>query len=264
MTEIIDACAIRTVRWRQCRLMPANQNIPTRSYQLWGRIAAFPPTTIRSTVSTAACGTAPSRAGDQQPAWVFFDIVTNDRFGLGHRVPLDWVDKWRLYQIARYCDELVSDGQAAREPRFTCSLYLQTRAEAYRVLQDIATMFRGISFYGRAGDGLGRHAQGPGADHSQANVIEGRFHYAGSSRTARHTVALVSWIDPDDFGRQKVEVVQHPPGAARYGINQTEVTAVGCHSRSQAQRVGSHIRILRCWKLKPSASRSGCAGLHAR
>jgi predicted phage tail protein len=114
---------------------------------------------------------------------VFFDIVTNDRFGLGHRVPLDWVDKWRLYQIARYCDELVSDGQGGKEPRFTCSLYLQTRAEAYRVLQDIATMFRGISFYA-AGQVMASAdmPKDPVLTYSQANVIEGRFHYAGSSR----------------------------------------------------------------------------------
>ncbi|WP_251273993.1 hypothetical protein, partial [Enterobacter hormaechei] len=86
-------------------------------------------------------------AWTNNPAWVFFDIVTNDRFGLGNRIPLDWVDKWRLYQIARYCDQLVSDGMGGQEPRFTCSLYLQSRADAYKVLQDMAGMFRGISFY---------------------------------------------------------------------------------------------------------------------
>ncbi len=124
------------------------QNIPTRSYQLWGRIVRIPSNydPLSRLYSGVWDGTFKS-GWTNNPACVFFDIVTNDRFGLGHRVPLTGVDKWRLYQIARYCDELVSDGQGGKEPRFTCSLYLQTRAEAYRVLQDIATMFRGISFY---------------------------------------------------------------------------------------------------------------------
>ncbi len=129
-----------------------------------------------------------------------------------------------------------------QEPRFTCSLYLQSRADAYKVLQDMAGMFRGISFYA-AGQVMASAdmPKDPGATYSQANVIEGRFHYEGSGRKARHTVALVSWTDPDDFGRQKVEVVQHLDAIARYGVNQTEVTAIGCHSRAQAQRVGNHI-----------------------
>jgi len=245
MTEIIDA----KLRYPNCALAAVQvdasqfQNIPTRSYQLWGRIVRIPSNYDPLTRVYSGVWDGTFKSGwTNNPAWVFFDIVTNDRFGLGHRIPLDWVDKWRLYQIAHYCDELVSDGQGGREPRFTCSLYLQTRAEAYRVLQDIATMFRGISFYA-AGQVMASAdmPKDPLLTYSQANVIEGRFHYAGSSRTARHTVALVSWIDPDDFGRQKVEVVQHLPGVARYGINQTEVTAVGCHSRSQAQRVGNHI-----------------------
>ncbi|WMJ71321.1 phage tail protein [Stenotrophomonas sp. 24(2023)] len=245
MTEIIDA----KLRYPNCALAAVQvdasqfQNIPSRAYQLWGRVVRVPSNYDPLTRSYTGVwdGTFKS-SWTNNPAWVFFDIVTNDRFGLGHRIPLDWVDKWRLYQIARYCDEPVSDGQGGKEPRFTCSLYLQTRAEAYRVLQDMASMFRGISFYA-SGQVMAAAdmPKDPVQTYSQANVVDGRFRYSGSGRKARHTVALVSWSDPEDFGRQKVEVVQHLPGVARYGINQMEVTAVGCHSRSQAQRVGNHI-----------------------
>ncbi|PJO53745.1 host specificity protein J [Stenotrophomonas lactitubi] len=253
MTEIIDV----KLRYPNCALAAvqvdasAFQSIPSRSYRIWGRVVRVPANydPISRIYSTSGPGTTSGAwdgsfksAWTNNPAWAFFDIVTNDRFGLGNRIPLDWVDKWRLYQIAQYCDQLVSDGLGGKEPRFTCSLYLQSRADAYRVLQDMASMFRGISFYA-AGQVMASAdmPKDPGATFSQANVVGGRFRYEGSGRKARHTVALVSWTDPDDFGRQKVEPVQHLEGIARYGVNQTEVTAIGCHSRAQAQRVGNHI-----------------------
>lgn len=245
MTEIIDV-KLRYPNSALCAVQvdaSQFQNIPSRSYRVWGRIIRVPSNydPIGRTYSGVWDGTFKS-AWTNNPAWVFFDIVTNDRFGLGNRIPLDWVDKWRLYQIAQYCDQLVSDGMGGQEPRFTCSLYLQSRADAYKVLQDMAGMFRGISFYA-AGQIMASAdmPKDPGPTYNQANVIEGRFHYEGSGRRTRHTVALVSWTDPDDFGRQKVEVVQHLDAIARYGVNQTEVTAIGCHSRAQAQRVGNHI-----------------------
>jgi len=245
MTEIIDV-KLRYPNSALCAVQvdaSQFQSIPSRSYRVWGRIIRVPSNydPIARTYSGVWDGTF-KVAWTNNPAWVFFDIVTNDRFGLGNRIPLDWVDKWRLYQIAQYCDQLVSDGMGGQEPRFTCSLYLQSRADAYKVLQDMAGMFRGISFY-VAGQVMASAdmPKDPGPTYSQANVIEGRFRYEGSGRKARHTVALVSWTDPDDFGRQKVEVVQHLDAIARYGVNQTEVTAIGCHSRGQAQRVGNHI-----------------------
>ena len=244
LTEVIDA----KLRYPNCALAAVEvdasqfQNIPTRAYRIWGRIVRIPSNYNPLTRAYTGVWDGTFKSGwTNNPAWAFFDIVTNDRFGLGHRIPLDWVDKWRLYQIAQYCDQLVSDGQGNMEPRFTCSLYLQTRADAYRVLQDMASMFRGISFYA-AGQVMASADMpaDPVFTYSQANVIDGRFTYEGSGRKTRHTVALVSWTDPDDFGRQKVEPVQYMPGVQRYGIQQTEVTAIGCHSRSQAQRFGNH------------------------
>jgi len=245
MTEIIDV-KLRYPNSALCAVQvdaSQFQNIPSRSYRIWGRVIRVPSNYDPLTrVYTGLWDGTFKSAWTNNPAWVFFDIVTNDRFGLGNRLPLDWVDKWRLYQIGQYCDQLVSDGMGGQEPRFTCSLYLQSRADAYKLLQDMASMFRGISFYA-AGQVMASAdmPKDPGPTYSQANVIEGRFLYEGTARKARHTVALVSWTDPDDFGRQKVEVVQLLDAVARYGINQIEVTAIGCHSRAQAQRVGNHI-----------------------
>lgn len=245
LTEIIDA----KLRYPNCALAAvqvdasAFQNVPSRAFQIWGRIIRVPSNYDPRTRSYSGIWDGTFKAAwTNNPAWVFFDIVTNDRFGLGNRIPLAWVDKWRLYEIAQYCDQLVSDGMGGQEPRFTCSLYLQTRADAYKVLQDMASMFRGISFYA-AGQVMASAdmPKDPVYTYSQANVVDGRFTYEGSARKVRHTVALVSWTDPDDFGRQKVEPVQLLDGIARYGVNQIEVTALGCHSKSQAQRVGNHI-----------------------
>lgn len=245
MTEIIDV----KLRYPNCALAAIQidgsqfQGKPTTAYRIWGRIIRVPSNydPIARTYSGVWDGTFKS-AWTNNPAWVFFDMVTNDRFGLGDRIPLDWVNKWRLYEIAQYCDQLVSDGMGGMEPRFTCSLYLQTRESAHKVLQDMASMFRGISFYA-AGQIMASAdmPKDPVYTYSQANVVDGKFKYIGSGSKARHTVALVSWSDPDDFGRQKVEPVQLQEGVARYGVNQIEVTAFGCHSKSQAQRVGLHI-----------------------
>lgn len=245
MTEIIDV----KLRYPNCALAAIQidgsqfQGKPTTAYRIWGRIIRVPSNydPIARTYSGVWDGTFKS-AWTNNPAWVFFDMVTNDRFGLGDRIPLDWVNKWRLYEIAQYCDQLVSDGMGGMEPRFTCSLYLQTRESAHKVLQDMASMFRGISFYA-AGQIMASAdmPKDPVYTYSQANVVDGKFKYIGSGSKARHTVALVSWSDPDDFGRQKVEPVQLQEGIARYGVNQIEVTAFGCHSKSQAQRVGLHI-----------------------
>jgi len=245
MTEVIDA----KLRYPNCALAAVEvdasqfQNIPTRGYRVWGRIIRIPSNYDPLTRNYTGVWDGTFKSGwTNNPAWAFFDIVTNDRFGLGNRIPLDYVDKWRLYQIAQYCDQLVSDGQGNMEPRFTCSLYMQTRADAYRVLQDMASMFRGITFYA-AGQVMASADMpaDPVYTFTQANVVDGRFVYEGSSRRVRHTVALVSWTDPDDFGRRKVEPVPYLPGVQRYGIQQTEVTGVGCHSKSQAQRIGNHI-----------------------
>lgn len=245
LTEVIDA----KLRYPNCALAAVQvdasqfQSVPARAYRIWGRIIRVPSNydPLTRTYTGVWDGTFKS-AWTNNPAWVFYDIVTNDRFGLGHRIPQAYVDKWNLYAIARYCDQLVSDGMGGMEPRFTCSLYLQTEADAFKVLQDMASMFRGISYYA-AGQVMASAdmPKDPSWTYTAANVIGGEFKYEGIGRRARHTVAQVSWTDPDDFGRQKVETVQLRSRIARYGINSTSVIAFGCHSRGQAQRIGNHI-----------------------
>ncbi|WP_372356990.1 host specificity protein J [Xanthomonas sp. NCPPB 3443] len=245
ITEIIDA----KLRYPNTALLAIEldasqfQAIPTVASDNDGRIIQVPSNYNPDTRSYSGIwdGTFKSALSDN-PAWVFFDIVTQDRFGMGNTIPMAWVDRWRLYQIAQYCDELVSDGFGGMEPRFTCNVYLQTKADAWRVLQDLAAVFRGITYYAQ-GQVLASAdmPMDPVYSYTKGNVIDGKFTYSGSARKTRYTVALVSWNDPADFGKAKVEPVQYLPGIAKYGVQEVEVTAFGCTSKSQAQRVGNHI-----------------------
>lgn len=178
-------------------------------------------------------------AWTDNPAWCFYDLVTTERYGLGNYVPPELADKWVLYTIGQYCDQLVPDGFGGFEPRFACNVYFQTREEAFKVLQDMASVFRAMIYWA---NGTVTAVQDSPADPSQlfsnSNVIDGKFTYAGSSQKQRHTVAMVRWNDPEDFYRQKVEYVEDAAGIERYGVVETEIIAVGCTSRGQAHRVG--------------------------
>lgn len=178
-------------------------------------------------------------AWSDNPAWCFYDLLTNDRYGLGHHIPQAQIDKWALYQAGQYCDARVPDGRGGFEPRFTCNLYLQTREQAYKVVQDLASVFRAMVYWSGGAITVSQDAPSdPVFQFAPANVIDGEFAYQGSSAKARHTVAMVSWNDPLDFYRQKVEYVEDLEGIARYGVVQTEVFALGCTSQGQAHRVG--------------------------
>jgi hypothetical protein len=221
----------------------AFQSIPTRSYDMFGRIIQVPSNyDPRTRVYSGVWDGTFKPSWSDNPAWVFRDLVLSDRYGLGDRITPAQLDKWALYKIAQYCDVMVPDGKGGTEPRFTCNLYLQSRKQAYAVLQDIASIFRGISYWG--GGSIIASADMPSDPvyvYTAANVIGGKFTRAGSSKATRYTVALVTWNDPEDSCKQKVEYVEDQEGIARYGIQQIEITAFGCTSQGQAHRAGRWI-----------------------
>lgn len=197
-------------------------------------------------------------AWTDNPAWCFYDLITNGRYGLGDFIDPAQVDKWSLYTIGQYCDELVDDGFGGKEPRFSCNLYLQTQAEAFKVVQDMAAIFRGMVYWST---GLITPIQDSPSDavalYTNANVENALFTYQGSSQKTRHTVALVTWNDPADFYAQKKEYVEGDAASmARYGIVQTSVVAMGCTSRGQAHRAGK-------WLLYSEANETETVTFHA-
>ncbi|WP_430444787.1 MAG: host specificity protein J [Pseudomonas piscis] len=216
------------------------QSIPTRSFDLRGRIIRVPSNyDPASRIYSGVWDGSFKTAWTDNPAWIFYDLLLHYRYGLGHLLNAAQVDRWELYRIGQYCDQPVPDGKGGAEPRFTCNLFLQTRSNALDVLQDLATTFRGMAYWA-AGSvmAVADIPEDPVYTYANANVIDGKFGYYGSAKKTRYTVALVSWNDPSDFYRQKVEYVDDQAGITRYGIQQTEITATGCTSQGQAQRIG--------------------------
>lgn len=183
------------------------------------------------------------------PAWILYDICSNSRYGLGKWLDENSLDKWSLYEIAKYCDGVnaggdfvgVSDGLGGKEARFACNLYLQGHHEAFSVLNEIASVFRGM-LYWQSGQVVGVQdaPKEPVMLFSSANVQDGQFLYEGTSKKQRHNVAYVTWNNPEDFYKSNVEYVEDRQGIidAAGQLFTTDVKAVGCTSQAQARRLG--------------------------
>ena len=178
-------------------------------------------------------------AWTDNPAWILYDLATTARFGLGGYISPQMIDKWTLYTIAQYCDEFVPDGFGGMEPRYTCSIYLQSRQDAITLLQQIAAIFNGMIFW--SGGMLTVSADMP-ADpvmtYTAANVIDGTFIYTGTPLNQRHTVALVTWTNRANRCQQEIEYVEDRDAINEWGVREAAVVALGCTSRGQAHRVG--------------------------
>lgn len=178
-------------------------------------------------------------AYSNNPAWVFYDICLNWRYGLGRRLDASMIDKWALYQIARYCDEMVSDGLGGQEPRFAVNVYLQSQQDAFTVLQSLSSIFRGMAYWNGEQVTVAMDApQTPVYTFSRANVVDGIFNYTGTRARDRHTVAKVAWDNPKSDFKTEYEFVRDEYAIAKYGINQLDINMMGCTSQGQAQRAG--------------------------
>ncbi|MER4951798.1 DUF1983 domain-containing protein [Klebsiella pneumoniae] len=179
-------------------------------------------------------------AWTDNPAWIYYDIVVSDRFGLGDRLTSANISKWALYPIAQYCDQLVPDGRGGdgMEPRYICNVYVQERNDAYTVLRDFAAIFRGMTCW--SGEQIIVQADMPrdvDFNYTRANIL-GSPRYSSSTSKARYTNALVSWSDPDNAYADAMEPAFIPELVSRYSFNQLEVTAIGCTRQSEAHRKG--------------------------
>lgn len=174
------------------------------------------------------------------PVWIYFDLLTNEEYGAGEYIKEDMLDKWSMYQIAKYCDELVPDGFGGREPRFTCNVYIQTKQEAFKLLRDLTSVFRAMSYWSSGTQMLVQDSpKEPIYQFNNTNVIGGKFSRSGSNIKTRHNVVLVTWNDPKKYFKQSVEYIEDSEAIVKMGyISQTEVVAFGCTSRGQARRLG--------------------------
>lgn len=188
-------------------------------------------------------------AWTNNPAWIFYDLLVSNRYGLGEFVSPDIIDKWSLYTIAQYCDQLVPSGykngdtgQMIMEPRFTYNGVINSRDEAFFVLQSITQAWRGMAYWA-----MGKvfatadMPTDPVRLVTPANVIGGDFEYAGTAIKARHSVVMVRWNDPDDFYRPATEIVIDTALLQKYGWREKSVQLRGCTSRGLAHRYGKWI-----------------------
>lgn len=180
-------------------------------------------------------------AWTDNPAWIYYDIILNERFGLGQRIDATQIDKWELYRIAQYCDQLVPDGKggSGTEPRFRCNVYIQDRNDAWTVLRDLAGIFRGMTYWG---DNkmyvLADMPRDVWHIYNHASVVEGKFTFADPSETTRNTAVLVNWSDPANHYKDTPEPVYDNDLAMRFDYRQLEMTAIGCTRQSEANRRG--------------------------
>jgi predicted phage tail protein len=220
-------------------------SIPVRKYLIRGTKVRIPSngtvdTTThlgRITYSGLFDGTLSAATWTNDPAWCLFDLLTDTRYGCG--ISEASLDVYDFYEISRYCNELVDDGKGGQEPRFSLNLLINSRDEVYNVIQQLTSIFRGISYYG-AGSLVLRQDKPADAQYllGPSNVIDGLFIYSGTSQKVRHTCATVGWQSYDTLGEVEYEYVEDHDAVAKYGIINKDIRAIGCYSQGQAHRLG--------------------------
>ena len=228
--------------------------VPNRSYDLMGLLVNVPngysppEPTFNGTWKAGSYPSiwvgdfAASKKWTSNPAWVFYDIITNKRYGLGDYFPESSIDKWSLYEIAKYCDELVDDGRGGLEPRFQCNVVLQERQDAYNLLQNLVSCFQGMLYWGYGTLFVNTSKLYSAVyNFTNANVVDGKFTYSDSAKSTRSTVVKIKWRDPDNLYKEDVVKVEDVEGILKYGYIEKEISSFGCTSRGQATRYANWV-----------------------
>lgn len=245
ITEVIDA----RLRYPHTALLYVSfnaksfNNIPKISCMPKGRIIRIPSNydPIARTYSGTWDGTF-KWGWTNNPAWIWFDVLTEPRFGLGRRVTPEMLDKWELYRIAQRCDQKVPDGKggSGTEPRFMFDVYIQSQADAWQVIKDIAAGFNGMTFWG---NNMFNVVSDMPADTSKLQILTrasvvGKPVYSSGSEKNRFSSALINFSDPDNHYQDRTTAVMFPELVKQFKFKQTQITAIGCTRESEAQRRG--------------------------
>lgn len=245
ITEVIDA----RLRYPHTALLYVSfnaksfNNIPKISCKPKGRIIRIPANydPIARTYSGSWDGTF-KWGWTNNPAWIWFDVLTVPRFGLGRRVTPEMLDKWELYRIAQRCDQKVPDGKggSGTEPRFMFDVYIQSQADAWQVIKDIAAGFNGMTFWG---NNMFNVVSDMPADTSKLQILTrasvvGKPVYSSGSEKTRFSSALINFSDPDNHYQDRTTAVMFPDLVKQFKFKQTQITAIGCTRESEAQRRG--------------------------
>lgn len=246
-TEIIDAkltypnSAIVGLRFDSDQF----QSIPRRNYHLRGLIVQVPSNYDADTREYSGIWNGLFKPSwTDNPAWIMYDLITNERYGMGRAMVGFAPDKWQLYQIAQYCDQLVDDGYGGKEPRFTCNVFIADQRQAHTVISDLSSVFRGMPVWDGLQLGFNQdRPQDSVWQFNNTNVVDGAFRYQSSAKKSRHTAAQVECVDKDSGWEKQTEYVQDDELVDRYGLNLIKITAFGCTSRGQAHRAGQWLLV---------------------
>jgi hypothetical protein len=241
--ELVDA----RVRYRYSAVVGTTvdaeqfSSIPVRVYDLDGLQSLRIPTNYDPYKGTYTGSWGGNFKTDwtNNPAWILYDLVTNNRYGIGDYIKAAEIDKWSLYSIGVWCDEPVPNGRGQNERRWVCNAVIGDRQEAFDLLQSICSVFRGGHYWsGGLMTAIADKPQDFVGTYTNANVERGDFTYAGSDLRARHTQVAVHWNDPDNLGQPRTSLIDDHDAIARYGLSKIDVTAIGCTSEGQAVRTG--------------------------
>ena len=244
-TEIIDA----QFRYPNTAYMGVKfdseyfNNIPVRTYEIYGIKVRVPSNYDPETRTYTGLWDGTFKvAYTNNPAWILMDVVTHKRYGLGDRLGEFSVDKWALYKIAQYCDQMIPDGFGGQEPRFTCNLWLTEQRSAYDVLSDLCSIFRAIPVWnGTELTFIMDRPSDPVWTYTNANVVGGQFSRQYSAMKARHNAIQVEYKDAENNYENTIEYISDDEQIRKFGLNLKKVTAFGCTSRGQAFRTGKWI-----------------------
>lgn len=245
ITEVIDA----RLRYPHTALLYVSfnaksfSNIPKISCKPKGRVIRIPQNYDPITRTYGGTWDGTFKWGwTNNPAWIWFDILTEPRFGLGRRVTPAMLDKWELYRIAQRCDQKVPDGKggSGTEPRFMFDVYIQAQADAWQVIKDIAAGFNGMTFWG---NNMFNVVSDMPADTSKLQILTrasvvGKSTYSSGSEKNRYSSALINFSDPDNHYQDRTTAVMFPELVKQFKFKQTQLTAIGCTRESEAQRRG--------------------------
>ncbi|UJB75550.1 host specificity protein J [Citrobacter portucalensis] len=245
ITEVIDA----RLRYPHTALLYVSfnaksfSNIPKISCKPKGRVIRIPQNYDPITRTYGGTWDGTFKWGwTNNPAWIWFDILTEPRFGLGRRVTPAMLDKWELYRIAQRCDQKVADGKggSGTEPRFMFDVYIQAQADAWQVIKDIAAGFNGMTFWG---NNMFNVVSDMPADTSKLQILTrasvvGKPTYSSGSEKNRYSSALINFSDPENHYQDRTTAVMFPDLVKQFKFKQTQLTAIGCTRESEAQRRG--------------------------
>ena len=214
--------------------------VPRRNYLIRGLIIDVPDNYNPETREYSGFWSGNfKKSWTDNPAWILYNLITNERYGLGERLGKFGVDKFTLYTVAQYCDQLVDDGFGGREPRFACGCHITEQRPARDVIDDLCSVFRGMGIW--TGTQYSVVIDRPSdmvTVYSNSNVVDGQFAYTSAPLKQRHTAAYVRYIDPNNNWETATEYVADDDLINRFGLNVANVDAFGCTSRGQAHRVG--------------------------